>query len=167
MILYPPLHFDLNEWFVILALVLMILIVCILPKRFSPVVTTFILVFNVYMGQTIDLLIGAPPYDQYDMLDRDKYEIVDGILYLFNYPLIAYVALTLYGQWKVKGLGRFFYIGAWALITMSAEWVADLAHVFTYKGWRLAYSFIVYLGVYSLNILMLHLTHYLIDRKKA
>lgn len=111
-------------------------------------------------------MIGAPLYDLYDMNDFAKYEYMDSILYLFIYPADAYIMLNFYERWKLKGSSRVLYIVGWALLTMGMEWLADLAHVFTYKGWRLWYSFFVYIGVYTLNVLMLHMAKYLLYRKK-
>ncbi len=164
MILYPPERFDLNEWFIILTATTVVVIALLLPKRFSPPLTTFILLFNVFLGQTTDFLIGVPPYDLYDANDRPKYEIMDFVLYFSSYPPVAYILLHFYDKWEVKGLRRILYIGGGAFLTMGLEWVAELAHVFKYKEWRLWYSLLVYIGIYTLNILALHLARYLLRK---
>lgn len=147
-------------------MITVIVAVFLLPKRFSRLLTTFILLFNVFLGQTVDFLIGAPPYDLYDTNDSEKYEYMDSVLYLFTYPLNAYIMLSIYQRWKMKGLVRALYIGGWAFVTMCLEWVSKLAHVFTYKGWYLLYSFFVYIGVFTLNVLMLHLAKSLLHPKE-
>ncbi|HEY0827606.1 MAG TPA: CBO0543 family protein, partial [Bacilli bacterium] len=164
MILYPPERFDLNEWFILLTATTVILIVLLLPKRFPPALTAFILLFNVFLGQTVDFLIGVPPYDLYDVNDSPKYEITDFVLYFSSYPSVAYTMLHFYDKWEVKGSRVILYIGGWSFLTMGLEWAAELAHVFKYKEWRLWYSLLVYIGIYILNILALHLARYLLHK---
>lgn len=109
--------------------------------------------------------MGAPPYDLYDTGDSSKYEIMDSVLYLFTYPLEALIFLTIYDRWRMCEVRRILYIVGWSLLTVGLEWIADLVHVYTYKGWHLTYSFVVYIGVYSLNIVALHLAEHLLNRK--
>lgn len=166
MIIYPPEKFDGNEWFIIISLLLVLTIALLLPKRFSPMVVVLLVLFNVFLGQTVDSFIGVPPYDLYDVNDRKEYEIFDGILYFFHYPPSAYLVTYFYDKWRIKGLYVIAYIICCALITTGLEWMAVIFHVFNYKGWKLIYSAPVYMAVYGLNILVLKLGQYYLRRKQ-
>jgi hypothetical protein len=165
MILYTPLRFDLNEWFIICSAITGIVISLVLPKRFSPVLTTFIVLLNVYLAQTVDFLLAVPPYDLYDENDSPKFEIMDYVLYFISYPPVAYIMLHFYDRWKLKGARIILYIAGWSFLTMGLEGLANLAHVYTYKGWQLSYSLLAYIGIYTVNILILHLARYLLQSK--
>jgi hypothetical protein len=165
MILYPPERFDLNEWFIIFSSATVIVIALLLPKRFSPALTTVILLFSVSLGQTSDFLICVPPYDLYDVNDSPKYEIFDFLLYYFSYPPVVYIMLHFYDRWKLKGTRLILYIVGFSLTTTGLEWLAKLAHVYKYKGWHLSYSFFVYIGISTLIILFFHLAQYLLQLK--
>ncbi|WP_436234877.1 hypothetical protein [Paenibacillus sp. LjRoot153] len=90
---------------------------------------------------------------------------MDIFIYYFNYPLYAYLFLYFYDKWKLKGMNRILFIIGFSLLSLFFEWLADLCHVFTYKGWKLWYSFIVYMGIYILYIFILHLTQNLLNAK--
>jgi hypothetical protein len=167
MILYTPVRFDLNEWFIICSAMTGVVISLLLPKRFSHVLTTFILLFNIYLAHTCDFLIAVPPYDLYDINDRPQLEIMDYVLYFISYPPVAYIMLHFYDRWKLKGTRIILYIAGWSFLTMGLEGLAYLAHVCKYNGWQLSYSLLVYIGIYSVNILIFHLARYLIHSKVA
>ncbi|MFC5452328.1 hypothetical protein [Paenibacillus aestuarii] len=166
MILYLPLKFDANEWFILIAILFVFTTVLLLPKRFSTLFIVFMMLFNVFIGQTVDYLIAVPPYDLYDVNDRPDYELFDFLLYFLLYPPSAYIVLYFYSKWKIKGLYVIAYILGCALLTTGLEWIAHFLHVFTYKGWKLVYSFPVYIGVYSFNILVLRLAQTYVQRKR-
>lgn len=156
MILYPPERFDTNEWFPILAFVFSISVCLMLPKRFSLISITVFIVFTVFLSQSVDSLIAVQPFDLYDVSDMSKYEIMDVFIYYLNYPPVTYLFLYGYDKWKWKGLHRVLYVLGASFITFLLEWAAYLCHVFTYKGWKLLYSPVIYVGVYTLYILMYH-----------
>lgn len=164
MILYPPIRFDLNEWFIIFATIITLVPTLLLPRRFSPAMTLFILTYNLYISHTADYLLGFPPYDLYDVNDSPKYEIFDFVLYSITYPPVTYLFLYLYDRWKWSGFRLIIYIMGCSILTTGMEWLADLAHVYAYKGWRLSYSFLVYIGVYTVNILLFRLAKRLLPR---
>lgn len=165
MIMYPPEKFDGNEWFILISLTLVLIIALLLPKRFPPVVVVFMMLFNVFIGQTVDYTIAVPPYNLYDVNDISEYEIFDCLLYFLLYPPTAYLVIYFYNKWRIKGLYVIAYILGCALITVGLEWLAVLFHVFKYNGWKLIYSGPVYFGVYGSNILMLRLTQYYLRYK--
>lgn len=167
MIMYLPEKFDGNEWFILISLTLVMIFVLLLPKRFPPMVVAFVMLFNVFLGQTVDYIIAVPPYDLYDVNDRSDYEIFDCILYFLLYPPTAYLVIYFYSKFKIKGILLFAYIVICALITTGLEGIADLFHLFHYKRWKLIYSFPVYISVYGLNIVMLRFALYYIRQKRC
>jgi hypothetical protein len=161
-ILYPPERFDINDWFILISLVVSLTIVFMLPKRFSPVSITVFAVCSVFISQTVDSLVAVKPFDLYDVNDSPKYEVMDVVIYYFNYPIYAYLFFYLYDKWKLKGIYRILYLIGFSLLSVFFEWLADHFHVFTYKGWKLWYSPFVYLGTYILYILNFHLAEILL-----
>lgn len=155
MILVGPEQFDSNEWFIIGASLLSMLAILLLKRRFPSIVIWFVFLFNFYLGLVVDLTIATPPLDMYDVNDSNKYEWFDVILYLFCYPPTAYVIIYIYDRWKIKGMKLVLYLIACALITTGLEGISVWAGVFHYNGWRLVYSFPVYIAVYLMNIGML------------
>jgi hypothetical protein len=166
MIFYPLEKFDENEWFIIISLVLVLTICLLLPKKFAPMVVVFVILFNVFLGQTVDYILAVPPYDLYDINDHKKYELFDGIIYFLLYPPTAYLVLYLYVKCRIKGVFVIAYIVGWALFTTGLEWMAYLFGVFKYRGWKLIYSTPVYIAVYTLNILILQFVQHFLRRKQ-
>lgn len=166
MIFYPLEKFDGNEWFIIISLVLVFTIVLLLPKRFPALVVVFTMLFNVFLGQTVDYILAVPPYDLYDINDSKKYELFDCLLYFVLYPPTAYLVIYLYAKWKLNGVYLIAYILICAGITTGLEWLADLFHVFKYNQWKIIYSFPVYIAVFGLNILVLQFVQYYLGISK-
>jgi len=151
-----PERFDENEWFLLAVDALMWALILLLPKRLSPATVIMIWVLNVALATFSDFLIGKKPVELYSYNDTSKYEWTDVLLYLFTYPPSCYFLLLIYDRFKSRFEHRlpllFGYLVAWALLTTGLERLADQFHVFTYKGWKLAYSFPVYFAVYAINI---------------
>jgi hypothetical protein len=166
MIFYPLEKFDENEWFIIISLVLVLTICFLLPKLFSILVVVFLLVFNIFLGQTVDYILAVPPYDLYDINDQKQYELFDGILYFILYTPTAYLVVYFYVKWRIKGILLFAYILTCSLLTTGLEGAANLFHVFNYNEWKLIYSLPVYVAVYVLNIIVYQFTQYCLRRKK-
>lgn len=154
MILYPPKHFDANEWFLLTVTALEIAVAFALPRRFSLLTLVVIVAFNFYLAQMIDLIIAIKPYDLYDINDFPQYEIADFLIYVLTYPPMAYLVLYLYDRWQPKGWKLVGYVLGWSLFTAGLEGLSLLFHVFSYKGWELHYSFYVYTGVFGVNIML-------------
>ncbi|CAG7617817.1 hypothetical protein ACFQI7_02465 [Paenibacillus allorhizosphaerae] len=160
MILYPPERFDVNEWFVLSAVALVFIVSFLLPKRLSAIEITVIAVFSLYLSQTVDSLIAVTPFDFYDVSDSAKYEIMDIVIYYLLYPPVAYIFLHFYDRLQLNTIRLILYVIGWSLLTAFLEWLSVLCHVFTYKGWHIVYSPFVYIGVYTLNILVLRITRH-------
>lgn len=153
MILYPPIRFDANEWFVIVVSVLVWLGVWVIRRRLSPVTLLIIWSFNCMLAFTADFTIGVPPVDMYDFNDRPQYEWIDVVLYMFTYPPAAFFFVTGYELWRLDGWRLTLYILFFAAVTTVLEAIAAFwFHVFNYHYWKLIYSFPTYIVIYGLNL---------------
>jgi hypothetical protein len=158
MILYPPVRFDLNEWFIIAITVLGWSIYLSLRDHFSLIVLIGLWLFNFYLGQTVDFAIGlAPPIDLYDVNDRSQYEWFDLFLYCFTYLPEALFVVWGYIRLRPRGWWLAAYLVAVALATTGSEAVAWMCNVYHYKGWSLYYSFLFYIFWSAMNITLYRL----------
>ncbi|PYI57273.1 CBO0543 family protein [Paenibacillus flagellatus] len=155
MILFPAVAFDANEWFVLISALFVILYALWLPNRFPLFVTGFILLFNIFLGVSVDFTIGVKPLDLYDVNDSPRFEYMDLAIYFISYPPVAYIALHYYDRHKPRGWTLVLFVLGWAALTTGLEWMADKAGTFQYNRWRLEWSFIVYIAVYAINIALL------------
>lgn len=90
-----PDHFDENEWFIIIV-ILLSTILFKLPKRFPSEITILILLLSVAIPKIIDHTIATPwPYDLYDLNDSNAFEwfdlILDGIYLPFGYMCVIFM----------------------------------------------------------------------------
>lgn len=149
MFLYLPKHFDQNEWFIIIVLILSLFLVK-LPKRMPAEVSCLIVLLSLAIPNIIDHSIAAiSPYDVYRLNDSEKYEVFD-ILLSGVYIPFGFLCVYFYEWLRPKKTKIVLYILCWALFAIGFEFVIVRLHVFTYHGWRLAYSFPTYLLVISL-----------------
>ncbi|CAG7629606.1 hypothetical protein ACFQI7_15975 [Paenibacillus allorhizosphaerae] len=168
MILFPPVRFDANEWFIICAALANWSIWLSLPRRFSLLTVVCIWIFNYCLAQTADFTIAVNPYDLYDYGDHPEFEYFDWVMYVFTYPPAAFFVLFYYDRWRLKGWKLAGYVIGCAILTNAMEWIsAYWFHVFTYKGWNPFYSTPVYVLVYYLNIALLKLVQRYVPRRTA
>jgi len=161
MILYPPVKFDENEWFIIITGILMWAIIFMLPKRFSFLTILIIWLFNFFLGQMTDFIIGKPPLSYYYYNDLPEYEYFDLLLYFVSYPSIAYFFVYFYDKLKLKGWWLIGYIFVWALATTGLEWLSvKYFHLYTFTGWHSLYSIFVFILVYVSNLIVFRFVEY-------
>lgn len=159
-ILEPPAQWDANEWFVLVISVILIGIVCLLPKHFTRMEALFPYVFNFYLAVSVDLIIAVEPYDWYDVMDSPKLEWSEMILYLILYPVTMYILLYIWDIWRPQGFKAALYCAGCAVLTTGLEWLATLFGVFTYNSWLLLYSLPVYFAAFGINIGILRLCRF-------
>jgi hypothetical protein len=152
MMLPLPKQFDANEIFIIISTVLSWALMLKLPRHISAVTITIIWTFNVFLALLADITISVKPNDFYFTIDHHTHELFDMILHFVTYPTLSYFVVNFYQRNKRKGLMLLFYIIFWAGIAIALEWVSVKFHVFTYTGWKLYLSFLVYLVVFVANI---------------
>jgi hypothetical protein len=152
MILPLPEKFDANEIFIILSTIITLFLVYKLPRRLSAVTIVIIWTFNVFLALLADITISIKPYNFYFTIDHYTHELFDVILHFVTYPTLPYFVVNFYQYQKPKGLKGLLYIIFWAGVAISIEWISVKFHVFTYTGWKLYFSFFVYIVVFAANI---------------
>ncbi len=154
MLLYPPLKFDENEIFIIILLVFTYILLFAIPRHLNRLEILLIWTLNVYLVFTADMSLAVPPADLYDTMDIPEHEIFDFIIFFFGYFPIAYFAMNYFKARTFSFKQIILFIVVCALLTTMLEWVAVKLNVFTFKGWKSYLSFLIYLVVYSLNVLL-------------
>lgn len=167
-----PEKFDKNEWFILIAGILMMILFLFTDRRISVLEIVVIWVINWFMAEAADFSIAIPPFDLYDFNDSPKYEYFDFFLFVVLYPCTAYLFIHYYDKWNLKGKSLIIYVFIYSLLTVGLEALASVFDVFTYKGWHLIFSFPVYLVVYIINIVIFkferkHIHKINIELKKA
>ncbi|MGZ4134699.1 MAG: hypothetical protein ACXVC1_05360 [Tumebacillaceae bacterium] len=152
-----PHRFDLNEWSVMIASVVLVGLVIVLPKRFPGYFTFLNLIFTIFLVMSVDDVLALKPYDMYDWMDDEKFELFDVFTYFFMYPPMGYLFLYFYDKWKLRSWRLLVYIYSWALFSIGFEWMCIKLHILVYKGWSLVYSVPVYLAVFGIELGFFHL----------
>ncbi|EKN64737.1 hypothetical protein BABA_22653 [Neobacillus bataviensis LMG 21833] len=147
-----PERFDSNEWFIIISLLVTYAIIFILPKRFPHTISLIMLLFSMTYVQVLDHILAGLSFDLYDINDVEKYEWLDLITW-FLYPPFGYILVYFFDRWSVRSVGVFWYILLWAFIAVGEEALSLKFNIFTYTGWKLPYSFPVYLITLSIYLL--------------
>lgn len=123
-----------------------------LPRRLTISLTVLVCLFAIFIASLFDHLLATSITDYYNIMDSGKYEFFDYLLYLLYAPF-AYLFVYLYEEWNLKGYGILLYILVWSIVGTIFEWISHLFYVFNYKGWKIGYSFTVYLIIQPLTLL--------------
>lgn len=150
-----PQQFDGNEWFLIISFFFIVSFMISLPRRFPNIVAIVFLFLGLGTPMYVDFILAPPPNDLYDVNDTSYYELFE-IAFYYLYPPFAYIFVYFFDKWRVHGLFITVYILVWSMVGTAFEALAVYFHVFKYKGWNLGYSFVFYLAVQSLYILLYH-----------
>lgn len=160
-----PKKFDENEWFLLVCLVICYVIMFRLPRRFPPSITVLFLLIGPTIGRLFDHLLATAKLDLYNLMDTPNFDFFDLIIY-FLYAPFSYMFLYFYDKWNIKGYWILLYLLLCTFFSGLFEWINQVFHVFTYKGWKLSYSFGVYLGVQSFVLLFYHLLMSYTNRRR-
>jgi hypothetical protein len=155
-----PEHFDANEWFVLFTFCVLVSTLFMLPRRFPRSVSIVFSCIGLGISQYADYILGVPPIDLYDADDTQFSELSDFFLY-YLYAPFAYLFLYFFDKWKLRGLLISLYVLLCSAAGAGFEALAVYFHVFKYKGWSIGYSFVFYLFVQSVDVLL----YYLIKKK--
>lgn len=153
MILKLPDHFDQNEWFIIVVILVSLIMYKVLPKRFPKAITAIIVLYSIAMPKILDHTIAVKPYNLYDLTDSGQYELFDLIMYAI-YPPFGYLFIYIYDYFKFKGIRFVMYIFFWSIASIGMEFIANQLHVFNYHGWRLIYSLPIYTAIMIINVFL-------------
>jgi hypothetical protein len=164
-----PVKFDQNEWFIIVSIIIAYSITFFLPRRFPSGITVLIMLFGPTVARLFDHFLASPKLDLYTLTDTTKYDLFDLITY-FLYAPFSYFFVYIYDRLKVKGYWTILYILLCTSFGTIYEWISTLFHVFKYNGWKLNYSFTVYLLTQCFALLFYHLVkrnYYLLSKEKG
>lgn len=154
-------HFNGNEWFVIISIVIGLLAVLAIPKRFSKKVSIIYLLTGVFIGFFFDHTLSVIPVSYYDLNDVSVFELTDFLSHVM-YASYSYFFFYLYDYLKVKFRFSPVYILIWTIMSMGIEKLSALVGVYHYKhGYTIFYSFIIYLLVHSSWVAL----YYIIERQ--
>lgn len=78
--------FNANEWFVILSLLSLNVLISVFPKIFSLLEGTAHYIYGFYIGMLFDHTISIRPWDFYDVNDNSEYQIIDFLSYFMFCP---------------------------------------------------------------------------------
>jgi hypothetical protein len=145
--------FDLNDYFVIIAVLISWGIFFILPKILSKQVIILISLYSLTAAALFDNSMGAAPFDFYDIMDGPDYTVMDVVVY-FLYPPFSYVFLFIYKKFQIRDQYLILFILCFTAAAIAVEWVYHKMKVFEYKnGNNIINSVCVYLMIQSVLVL--------------
>jgi hypothetical protein len=156
-------HFNGNEWFLILALLVGFSLLYFLPHRFPRKVSILFFIFGVTFGALADHIVGTVPISFYDTCDTSYFDFMD-IPAILMYGPYSFLFYYIYDLLKIKINNIPLYILGWSIISTVLEWAAVQMGVFHYRhGYWLGISFIIYLVVHSVMVVL----YYYIQRAQT
>ncbi|MDD9271580.1 hypothetical protein ACFPES_31565 [Paenibacillus sp. GCM10023248] len=148
--------FNLNEWFIVIALIVGTLMVLWLPRRFSKKTACVYLMCGVFNGFFFDHTLSVFPVSFYDINDTSRFEVMDFFSHVMYAPY-SYLFFYLYDFFRVKTSNAMLYILVWAFVSTGFERLCVLVGIFHYQqGYSIYYSFCIYLVVLSLWVTIYH-----------
>jgi hypothetical protein len=148
--------FNSNEWFIIIGVCIGIVLMILLPKRFSRKKTTVYFMFGVFTGFFFDHTLSVNPVSYYDVNDLSSFQVMDFVSY-WMYGPVSYLFFYVMDCLRIKPVHSPIYILIWAMGSTGVEWAAVAAGVFHYRlGYKLPYSFPIYLLAQSLWVVFFY-----------
>jgi hypothetical protein len=149
--------FNENEWFVIASILVMNLAIWLAPRIFSKLEAVGYYIFGIYIGLFYDHTISIKPWDFYDVNDSSSYQLIDFLSYIMYGPY-GYFFVYFYVKWNIRGLRTLPYILVWSSFSVFMEWIGVKVGLFHFdKGYRMYWSFPIYLFSQTMMILFYHL----------
>jgi hypothetical protein len=149
--------FDWNEWFVIITLLSLNLLILLTPKIFSMIEGIAHYLFGIAIVHFFDHTISIKPWDLYDVNDNSNYQLIDFTYYVMNGP-ISYFFIYFYSKLRIKRHQTIFYILIWSSFSILVEWFGVNIGLFHYdKGYKMYWSFPIYMLIQTLQIIYYHI----------
>lgn len=153
-------HFNLNEWFIIIALIVGVFIVYFLPKRFATKTTVVYLMCGIFFGFLFDHTLSVFPVSYYVINDSSTFELMDFLSHVMYGPY-SYLFFYLYDYYNIKPHASPLYILVWTFVGVGIERLSVAIGIFHYQhGYTIYYSFVIYLLVYSIWLFLYKLIKY-------
>jgi hypothetical protein len=142
-------HFNANEYLVLLGLLVGLLFVVFLPKRFSSKDVVIYFMTGVFSGFFFDHMLSIQPIKFYDVNDTSMFQLMDFVTYWIYGPF-SYIYFYVLDYLHVKKSFIPSYILACSLIAVLFEGIGVHEGVYHYThGYKIYYSFGIYLLVLS------------------
>jgi hypothetical protein len=140
-------HFDKNEIYIIVMLVIAYSAFFLLPKRLPPNITLLFLVWGFASSTLFDFTIGGGLLDFYKVNDSNRYELSDVLTY-FLFATFGYYFVYFYERFNINKKSFIFYVMGWMIVGLFMEKVSTWMGVTQYQnGYKLPYSVAVFLVV--------------------
>lgn len=154
--------FDWNEWFVLLGLFTLHILVWITPKIFDLLRGIAYYLYGITIITFFDHTLSVRPWDLYDVNDSSKYQFIDFLTYVMNGP-ISYFFIYVYVRFKIRGFGNLAYLLFASSFAVLVEYTGVQIGLYHYvKGYQIVWSFPIYFMMQTLEIIL----HHLLLRKK-
>ncbi|WP_377890763.1 hypothetical protein [Alkalihalobacillus sp. R86527] len=150
--------FNLNEWFIILSVLVLFSLLFIVPKIFSTLETIGYSLFGLFIGMFSDQTLSISPWDFYDVNDSAAYQGIDFLSYVMYCPY-SFFFLYIYVKWKIKGFHTILYIVIWTVVSLLMEWFGTKIGLYHFgKGYSMYWSVPIYLLFQSMLLVYYQLT---------
>lgn len=147
-------QFSANEWFILSAFVIGALLVILVPRRFDLKTSGVFLMCGVFFGFFFDHTLSVFPVSFYRINDTSEFETMDFISHVVYAP-VSYFFFYLYDLFQIKIRNSLMYVLAWSFLSCGFERISEAVGVFHYEnGYKILYSFEIYLIVQSLWLLL-------------
>jgi hypothetical protein len=145
-----------NEWFIVIAIIVGISMVLWLPRRFNNKTAGVFLLCGVFCGFVFDHTLSVLPVSYYVINDAYRFEVMDFFSHVMYAPY-SYLFFYLYDLIRVKPRFSLLYILPWAFASVGVERLCAAIGIFHYRhGYTIYYSFAIYLMVLSGWVLLYH-----------
>ncbi len=136
--------FDFNEWYTLIASIILTALFLIIRKHFRPIVILMIWVFNVSLVASIDYALASTPFKTYYCLDNETYEPMGAVAHVFLYTPFSFFFLYFYDKWSIRGKRVIPYLVCWTCFSVFFEWLNIQFGFITYTAWGIWYSIVPY-----------------------
>jgi hypothetical protein len=145
-----------NEWCIVIALIMGSIAVIGLPQRFPRKTAGVYLICGMFCGFFFDHTLSVFPVSFYVVNDTSRFEAMDFLSHVMYGPY-SYLFFYLYDFVRIKPRHSLLYILVWAFISMGFERVSVAVGIFQYQhGYKIYYSFAIYLVTLSLWVILHH-----------
>jgi hypothetical protein len=140
-------HFDKNEIYILVLLVIAYTAFFLFPKRLPRNITLLFLVWGFASSTLFDFTIGGGLLDYYKVNDSNHYELTDLLSY-FLFAAFGYFFVYFYERFNINKKRFIFYIIGWTIVGLFMERISSWMGVTHYQhGYKLPYSVAVFLVV--------------------
>jgi hypothetical protein len=147
-------HFDSNEWFVLVMLIVSYAAVIWLPKKVPLNLMILGLVWGFTSSTFFDFTIGGGLLDFYKVNDSNHYELTD----LFTYCMFApfgYFFIYFYEVLKIRKKTLIYYIIGWTVVGVGFQKIAEWMKMTHYQnGYKFEYDIVVFLIIQTASGLL-------------